>query len=51
MSVPRLGVRAYIEASEDLLRLKDLTDAELEVVQTMLDRLSVMLSSKRDGES
>ncbi len=51
MSIPRHGVRAYIEACEDLLRLKDLTDAELEVVQTMLDRLSAMLTSQRDGGS
>ena len=50
MSVTRLGTRVYIEASEDLLKLKNLTDEEIETVQTMLDRLSAMLTSERDGE-
>ena len=46
MSIPRQVVRDYMEASENLLKLGDLTDEETEVVQEMLGRISAML----DGE-
>jgi hypothetical protein len=51
MSIPRQIVRDYIEVSEDLMKLEDLTYAETEIVQEMLDRLSEMLSSQRDSET
>jgi hypothetical protein len=51
MSIPRQIVRDYVEVSEDLMKLEDLTDAETEVVQEMLDQLSEMLSSQRDSET
>ena len=51
MSIPRQIVRDYIEVSEDLMELEDLTYAETEIVQEMLDRLSEMLSSQRDSET
>lgn len=50
MSIPRECVREYIEASENLLKLNDMTDEELELVQDMLDRLSEMLL-EQDGET
>ena len=43
-------VRDYVEASETLLELDDLTDAEIDAVQEMLDRLAEMLTSQRDSE-
>jgi hypothetical protein len=49
MSIPRQIVREYGEATQNLLKLEDLTDAEIEVVQEMSDRLSEMLSSQRDS--
>ena len=51
MSIPRQIVRDYIEVSEELMELEDLTYAETETVQEMLDRLSEMLSSQRDSET
>ena len=50
MPIHRQIVRDYIEVSEDLMKLEDLTDAETEVVQEMLDRLSEMLTSQHDSE-
>ena len=49
MSIPRQIVREYGEATQNLLKLEDLTDAEIEVVQEMSDRLSEMLSSQCDS--
>ena len=49
MSIPRQIVREYGEATQNLLKLEDLTDAEIEVVQEMSDRLSEMLSSQLDS--
>lgn len=51
MSIPRECVREYIEASKNLLKLNDLTDEELELVQDMLDRLLGMLSEQDGGPS
>jgi hypothetical protein len=48
MSSPRQIVRDYLEASEDLMKLEDLTYAETEVVQEMLDRLSEKFNSEHD---
>jgi hypothetical protein len=49
MSIPRQSVREYLEAGEKLLKLGDLTDAETEAVQEMLDRLASMIGSMDDG--
>ena len=43
MSIPRQIVRDYMEASEKLMELGDLTEAETEAVQEMLDRIAEML--------
>ncbi len=45
MSIPRQIVRDYMEASESVLQLDDLTDAEREAIQEMLDRLMEMIDS------
>ena len=50
MSIPRQSVRDYIEASEKLLELDDLTDEETEAVYKMLGRLTERLTPERDGE-
>jgi hypothetical protein len=50
MSIPRLSIREYVEASEILLKLDDLTDAEMEAVQEILDRLSEKLNSGHDSK-
>lgn len=50
MSISRQIVRDYMEASETLLELDDLTDAEIDAMQEMLDRLAEMLTSQRDSE-
>ena len=44
MSIPRQIINEYMKASENLMKLQDLTDAETEVVEEMLGRLSGMLS-------
>lgn len=46
MSIPRQIVRDYMEASQNLLKLEDLTDAEIEVVQDMAGQISAMLTSE-----
>jgi len=50
MSIPSECVREYIEVSENLLKLNDLTDEELDLVRDMLDRLSEMLL-EQEGET
>ena len=50
MSIPRQRVLEYVQVSEDLIKLKDLTDAEIEIAQEMLNRLSEMLTSQHDSE-
>jgi hypothetical protein len=50
MSSPRQSVLEYVQASEDIIKLKDLTDGEIEVVQEMSDRLSEMLTSQHNSE-
>ena len=50
MSTPRLSVREYVHASEVLLKLDDLTDAEMEAVEEMLGRLSEKFNSGNDGK-
>jgi uncharacterized protein YpuA (DUF1002 family) len=50
MSIPRLSIRKYVEACEDLLKIDDLTDEEIEAVQKMVDRISEKLpTSRNDG--
>ena len=49
MSIPRLSVREYVQDSEVLLKIDDLTDLEMQVVQEMVDRVSEKLL--KDGES
>jgi hypothetical protein len=48
MSIPCVCVREYIEASENLLKLNDLTDEDLELVQDMLDRLAEQFNSNQE---
>ena len=50
MSIPRQIVRDYMEASQNLLKLEDLTDAEIEVVQDMASQISAMLTSEGNIE-
>ena len=50
MSIPRPSVREYVQASEILLKLDDLTDAEMEAVQEMLGRLSEKFNSGHNGK-
>lgn len=50
MSIPRQIIDDYMKASEDLMKLEDLTDAETEAVQKMLGQLSAMITSKRDDK-
>jgi len=50
MSIPRLSVREYRQACEVLLKIDDLTDAEMEAVQEMLNRLSEKFNSGHDGK-
>ena len=50
MSISRPSVREYVQASEVLLRLDDLTDAEMEAVQEILGRLSEKFNSGNDGK-
>ena len=45
----RPSVREYVQASEILLKLDDLTDAEMEAVEEMLGRLSEKFDSGQDG--
>ena len=45
MSNPRQIVRDYLEASEDLMKLDDFTDVEIQAVQDMLDRLAEKFNS------
>jgi hypothetical protein len=40
MSIPRPSVREYAHASEDLMKIEDLTDAEMEAVQEMSGRVA-----------
>ena len=50
MSTHRQSVRDYMRACEALLKLDDLTDAELEVVQEMVNRISEnLINSGDDG--
>lgn len=49
MSTYRQSIREYMEASESLSKIDDLTDEEIESVQEMLDRLSAKLNSGEDG--
>ena len=51
MSTPRLSVWEYAHASEVLLKLDNLTDAEMEAVEEMLGRLSEKFNSGNNGES
>jgi len=47
----RQSVREYARACEALLKIDDLSDAEIEAVQEMLDRLSdKLLNSGNDGK-
>jgi hypothetical protein len=49
-STHRQSVREYVQASEALLKIDELTVAELEVVQDMLNRISEkLLNSGNDG--
>ena len=50
MSIPRPIIREYMEASENLAKVDDLTDMEREAVQEMMDRLREMLTSQRDSQ-
>jgi hypothetical protein len=50
MSTHRAIVWEYVQASEALLKLDDLTDAEMEAVQEMLDRVSEKFNSGHDGK-
>ena len=50
MSIPRQIVRDYMEASQNLLKLEDLTEAEIELVQDMLGLISAMLTSEANIE-
>ena len=50
MSNPRQIVRDYMEASQSLMKLEDLTDAEIEVVQDMVVQISAMLTSEGNIE-
>ena len=50
MSLPRKVVDGYMQASENLMKLEDLTDVEIEAVEKMLVRISAMLISQRDNE-
>jgi hypothetical protein len=49
MSDNRQAVQDYIRASEALLKADDLTEAEMEAVQEMVDRVSEKMLD--DGES
>jgi hypothetical protein len=51
MSTHRASVWEYVQASEALLKIDDLTDAEMEAVQEMLDRVSEKFNSGHDGKS
>ncbi len=51
MPIPRQIIRDYIKASEDLMKLEDFTDSEIEVMQDMLERISEMLASQRECET
>lgn len=48
MSNPRQVIDEYMKASEKLMKLNDLTDAETEVVEKMLGQLTEMLSKYRE---
>ena len=51
MSAHRQSVREYVQATQALLELDELTDAELEVVQEMVNRICErLLNSEDDGE-
>ena len=49
MSIPAHIVDAYMQASENLMKLDDLTDVDIEAVQKMLDRLSEKFNSEHDN--
>ena len=49
MSELRQSVREYLRATEALLKMDDLSDAELQAIEHMLNRLSEKLLD--DGES
>lgn len=51
MAISRQLIREYVEASENLLSLNDLTDEEIEAVQEMLDRVAEMLPSEHKGKT
>lgn len=51
MSNSRQIVRDYVEASEDLMKIDDLTYEEIEVVQEMMDRLSEKFNSEDEDET
>jgi hypothetical protein len=48
MSSPRQIVRDYLEASEDLMKIEDLTEAEMEAVQEMSGRLAEKFNLEHD---
>jgi hypothetical protein len=50
MSIPRQIVLDYREATHNFLKLEDLTDAEIEVVQDMAGQVSAMLTSEGNIE-
>ena len=51
MSNHRQSVRDYVHASEALLKIDELSDHEMQVVQEMLDQLSKkLLNSGDDGK-
>ena len=50
MSIHRQSVQDYMRACEALLKLDELSDAEMEAVQEMRDRISEkLLNSGNDG--
>jgi hypothetical protein len=51
MSTHHAIVWEYVQASEALLKLDELSDEEMEVVQEILNRLSEKFNSGHDGKS
>ena len=49
MSTRRESVRQYVQVSEILLKVDDLTRVEIEVVREMLNRLSEKFNSEDDA--
>lgn len=50
MSTRRESVRQYLQVSEILLKVDDLTEVELESVRKMLSQLSAKFNSEHDGK-